>query len=175
MNKYSIIALLFFSCAENAEQLRVESDTKDSVLVVTDSSLTEPVTDSLIAETPDSVLLKISYSTQYCNGAYPPDEILEEHRTPRRFKHFSFHVSGVNKLSFTTNERGEATIALSPGKYQLELLKDNKTKYAPYDLNCMAYYENSWAEFEIKPNQSTYKIHIEFPCDLCEPEIRMRP
>ncbi|MBK8927225.1 MAG: hypothetical protein IPM74_15235 [Crocinitomicaceae bacterium] len=175
MYKYFTIALLLFSCAENTQQLCVESDTDDSVLAVTDSVLTEPVTDSLIAETPDSVLMKITYSTSYCGGAYPPDEILEEHRTPQRFKHFTFLLRGDKDQEFTTNEQGKATLSLAPGSYQLFLLKENKERYAPFDLSCDAYYQEAWAKFDVNPNKTDYKIHLDFPCDLCDPEVRVRP
>ena len=164
------IVFVAFACT-NSPADNIPAQGTDTVLTTNDVA----ITDTLTEEDADTLELKITYSSSYCNGAPPPEEILDELKEPKPFENFKFYLQSDSTFFFETDSRGRAYITVQPGKYQLYFNTENQDRYAPFDLTCNEYFEKAWAELLIEEGKTNYKCHIHFPCGLCEGAVWMRP
>ncbi len=173
MHRYLPVLLFLNACSTSP--VATDSDTEVQISDTTHLLKTERV-DTLVQ--PDLTVaaeIKITWSGSYCNGAYPPDELLEEIRQPRPLNEVKVILRGSEDYSYTTNSRGRIFATILPGDYTLLLDPENDPDKAPYNVTCEKYYDRSWGDIRIDTNRTSYKIHLEFPCDLCDQTIKMRP
>lgn len=107
---------------------------------------------------------KLLVTSSYCGGAYPPDELLEELRTPKPFAGYTVYVrpdtfNNPTKPiidTITANADGTFSLELPPGKYSIILAEQtrplkpadfNKGQWVQVDKACM---EQWW----LKPHQA---------------------
>jgi len=174
MYRFVLPLVIFISCSENsAEEVSVENITPaDSALFPeVDSNLTEP--DTLAPE--NLVGIAFTYSGSYCGGAYPSDEILEEVSRPQPLSEMKIVLKSDYEFTFETDAEGKISAPLDPGKYKLFLDRGNDTETSPFNVNCEAYYKKEWGTVRIDSTRTDYKVHIEFPCDLCDENVKKRP
>lgn len=125
------------------------------------------------------VTLEITQTDDYCGGAVPPEEILEEMRTPRPMPEQTIYISQVRKNSLIALNvvEGKATAELKPGKYEVRT-------HSPEDVEAfllkfrvgedMTQCYRDWmgkvvAEFEISKDLSMVKFNVHKTCDPCAP------
>lgn len=174
MYRFTFIFLILQACTSNPVELK--PDANDSTnLHLQDSSIQTTDTTSTTETLKDSVEIKFTYSGSYCNGAYPSEEILEDIRKARALSEITLIFKNQSEQIFTTDSKGRIIAFLEPGKYDVHISPDNDAEKAPYNVSCEKYYEKSWGSLSVDTSRSNYKIHIEFPCDLCDETIKMRP
>lgn len=177
MYRFTFVFLILSACTSDSvapdEKL---SQTQNDTTGLNQTDSIETI-DSTLAELTamDSVEIKFTYSGSYCNGAYPSEEVLEDIRKPRALSETTLILKNESEHIFTTDTRGRISAELKPGKYNVHLSPDNNADKAPYNVSCEKYYEKSWGSFTVDTSRTNYKIHIEFPCDLCDETIKMRP
>ncbi len=87
-----------------------------------------------------NVTIQVWQTSQYCGGARPTDEMLQEFQTPKALsgqlcfirKHETNKISSTPVASATSDVNGKINLALSPGTYCLIL--PNKVDSATYKM-----------------------------------------
>lgn len=139
------------------------------------------VTDS--SEKKYKVTIVATFTSPYCGGARPTDEILEYYRKPRPLPAQVFHVKPGETNSMRieslaqaeTDTAGKAYFELPAGKYMLLLpvqtVNMDTTKYADnqyykYDRKCMIErWKKPLLTFEVKADgENKFSIHLSKAC-----------
>ena len=171
MYRFSLILVLTVACTRDLPpDSRSDKHNADSVEneIVPESVLTESIT-WVDAE------IRVTYSNSFCNGYAPSEEMLHEIREPRPLDEIALILKGETDFYFTTDKRGRAELSLPVGNYELFLDRENDAETAPYNTSCQAYYDQSWGSLIVEEGITGYKIHIAFPCDLCDESANRRP
>lgn len=170
MLRFVFLSVLFLACSDEINKPSVQlKNGLDSMTVLHDSMEIDK-TNLVSAE------IKITWSGEYCNGAYPSDEMLAEARAVHPLEMFEvIFKSDSESYSIRTDHRGHLQAQLLPGNYELFLSDANDMEGAPFDLGCSKYYDRSWGELQVQDQKLSYKMHIYFPCDLCDENAYRRP
>ena len=170
-----------FSCSNNAENIphEINSET-DSIFPINSSTLQSDLiqTDSIA----NLVSLKEGtafYNSAYCNGAPPPEEILQELKEYKILK--KSEIKFVNQSDKTkivyvkTDEKGNVLIDLPAGKWDYYLTPNINKNYG-IDPTCEQRFKNKYGTIEVKENaEKIPDLHFYFDCDPCDQTIKMRP
>ena len=108
--------------------------------------------DDLETKTKYPVAIQATYTSPYCGGARPTEEIMEESRTHKPLAGQAFHVKPgeTNSMSIKTcaqadtDTTGNLTIELAPGKYML-LLPEQIVK-----MDTVAYPDTQYYHYDRK-------------------------
>ncbi|MTI31635.1 hypothetical protein [Xanthovirga aplysinae] len=122
-----------------------------------------------------SVKVIVTYSSDYCGGALPPEDLLEKKTKSRKYVNQKLHVFNNNKrqgesMSFQTNFDGVFYFEGPAGVYYIYL--DDKMKLDPLKIEnraCKNWLLKPYAQFEVNKEEETTNIHIHKQCNPCLP------
>lgn len=127
---------------------------------------------------PKNVKLSVLYTLQYCGGAKPTKEILEQLNIPKPLVNCELRFVREVKKAFKsykvkTDNLGEALIDLKKGKYEVYLSCNKKNSaIIPYNKSCKKIYKMLLAVLEFDGLEAT--LNIKFACNPCLEEIKDR-
>lgn len=181
---------VLMSCAEEQKtpELNIDSiATADSLAKVDsirkiDSALeAKRVADSIANDTvAAAVTLPVNftvwYSSSYCGGARPSDEMLAEYEREKLLTSSTLklknHHTGKEYL-LTTNNAGIGTLDAEEGKYDVFLTKSiNSSLATGFDPNCSMWMDQLLCTVKVLAGKSKGDIHIAFVCNPCDHGMR---
>lgn len=134
-------------------------------------------------------VILVTSTSSYCGGARPPEEMLQELRTPRKLagREVVIRRGNVNRVeeeivwSGKSDENGELHVALTPGEYCLSGIekrsrayvdslimvhKNPVTNYDPIDVGCIEkWIERPETVFKVDLNGShLFEVNFHIPC-----------
>lgn len=173
--------IVILSCGELSKS---ESESNEKVSQKKkDSTITEAKT---IEVAKRKISIQVLYTSSYCGGAPPNEEILAETNKKRWYQNSGIRIFSNTDHSLIyhiqTNNEGVATIELPYGSYSvlLDTTCDEQMSHL-YNVKCKAITDKKWKKFSISekglngPDSELLWVVIEFPCDPCDPTIKMRP
>lgn len=148
----------------------------DSPLAKIDSSAldtTAPVINTFKAK------FKAWYTTSYCGGAKPTEEIVQQHAALRLLTNSNLklknHFTGM-VFTCSTNASGEAEVALEEGKYDVYLTPNiNSSLNTGFDAKCNLWLDKSLFTVKVSNNGKVQDITIHFECNPCDVNMKKRP
>lgn len=162
MNNYKqsilllVTALLFTACSTTKNSAQTNN---------TDSSSNDEIT------------LKIEYTSNYCGGANPPDELIQKLKTPKKYSEMEIYLSRKDNLSgdltkLKTDENGEVSTSLNTGTYYLFMpeKKNIELKEGGEAESCEKWKNTPNGEFTVKLDSNEVAISITKTCDTCGPK-----
>lgn len=175
------VVFLILGCADNNEKEfetkeREPAERKDSVLGDAKS----------VDISSKKINIQVLYTSSYCGGAAPNKEVLAEKNKKRWYQNSRIRIfSDTDKsLVFITQTNGEgiASVELPLGRYSvlLDTTVDEQMAHL-FDVKCKAMTERIWKKFSVSenglngPDSEFLWVMIDFPCDPCDPSIKMRP
>lgn len=172
--------VLIFGCGEVSKS-GYETKEKKS-----DTSGDTVISEMKKAEKPTKeISIQVSYTSSYCGGAVPNEEILAEMNKKRWYQNSSIRIfSDTGDMLIyqaQTNNEGIATIELPYGNYSilLDTIVDEQMSHL-YNVKCKVITDKKWKKFSISekglngPDPELLWVLIDFPCDPCDPTIKMR-
>ncbi len=184
MKKVFILAMIsvwMISCSESTEaktdSVAVDSPVADTVAIVPDSIT--PVVEIPAETTPlveFPVQLKVLYTSNYCGGARPSEEMIAEKATPKLLTSstlkFKNHFSGTEYF-LTTDASGIVSTKMEEGKYDVFLTKDISSGLSTgFDPKCSLWLNQVLCQVKIKPDSRTPDVTIHFICNPCNQEMK---
>lgn len=123
------------------------------------------------------VQLTILYTSDYCGGAYPSDEILAAMKQERTLDNTEMVLKAVetgNMERVTTGMKGQANIALTPGRYEVYFPVKISAEAAAAAISpeqCAKWKKTPDAVFEIAKDTELANILLKVhrTCNPCEP------
>lgn len=120
------------------------------------------------------VTVSIQYTSNYCGGAPPPDELIKRLRTPKKYADQEIHLSKEDKLNddmkkYNTNANGELTTNLDAGTYYLfmpEKISSELTKGGDSE-QCKKWKNTPNGKFTIVAGTSEVAVSITKTCERC--------
>ncbi len=120
------------------------------------------------------ISLNVSFTSNYCGGAAPSDEMLEKLKIPKKFSNQNFFIStkeGLeeNMREVTTSVAGVATAPLEKGTYYVFLPQKVSMKHTSKDRSeeeCKKWKNTPNATFTVG-DQSNVSFTIHKTCDRC--------
>lgn len=170
-----------FSCSNNAENIPQEINPETDSIIEVDSAV---IKSDLIQTDSTANLVSLKegtafYNSAYCNGAPPPEEILQDLKKYKILEKseikFVNHEDETIVVYAKTDENGNFEIDLATGKWDYYLTPNINKKYG-IDPTCKERFKNKSGSFELKENDKKIPdLHFYFDCDPCDQTIRMRP
>ena len=188
MKQLFILALLgvwMFSCNEatqsKSDSAAVDTPTKDTVLPVSPDTVAK-IIDTVTAtpaEPTYRVGFRILFTSTYCGGARPSDEMLAEKATPKLLYNstlkFKNHFSG-KEYFLKTSPDGEASADMEEGKYDVYLTKDiNSALSTGFDPKCSLWMNELLVTVKVAKGVSMQDVTIHFDCNPCDSKMKQRP
>lgn len=129
---------------------------------------------------PHQVELNVNETEQYCGGAQPPEEILQELSTPHPVTNRTLYISPESKKTVVVIDvlEGKATTQLKPGKYEVRLFSEEQLKeqlsmqeeWLGDEEECYKQWMRKVVgTFEITKKSESVSFNIEVSCDPCLP------
>ena len=122
----------------------------------------------------EELVLNIKFTSNYCGGAPPPDDLIQRLRTPKNLASEDIYISTQNKLNddlikVKTDANGKLTTSLEVGTYFLYLPnKVNATLKKSGDATrCKEWKNKPNGEFTVSKGTSDIEIAIVKTCDSC--------
>lgn len=180
-----------FSCSEAGEtktdSVHVDSPVMDTVAATTDSSGTPSDSPAGYNVLPDDgeypmefpVQMKVFFTSSYCGGARPGEEMLAEKAVPKllasstlRFKN---HFNGFEYL-LRTDDAGIISGNMEQGKYDVYLTNDINTELATgFDAKCSLWLSEVLCQVKVTPDDKGPDVNIHFTCNPCDDQMKKRP
>jgi hypothetical protein len=116
------------------------------------------------------------FTSSYCGGARPTQEILKQHATPKILPNTTLHlheVSDTSKTNYTivTDKDGKFSSCMPPGTYNVYMTDKYDAKALPdFDPECKAWLEQSLTQIEIRDNipaNTNIDLKLFFHCNPC--------
>lgn len=190
----SAIVVLMISCgdgesAQKEQDSIINGDVGDSLVPIDSSLPVGPDTsalrkDSLPAETKSATpkyrtTLTVYYTTSYCGGARPSQEIVAGHETPRLFASSSLRLKNHHtgkEYYIKTSAGGTANYEFEEGKYDVFLTEDIRPSLnTGFDPKCAAWKQQLLRTVKIGPDTKVQDVNIHFVCNPCDEQMKMRP
>lgn len=119
--------------------------------------------------------INVTYTSDYCGGAPPPEELLQRLKTPKKFSNQTLYIFDNkqrlgNATLLKTNTEGQFDFEAEQGMYYV-YLKD-KMKFDPEESknkNCKEWLLRPYAEFEVIETEEESSIQIHKQCNPCLP------
>lgn len=185
MKQVFILALFsvwMVSCGETEKPLKADTDSTagkpvDTIVPVLSDMVakkdTTPVEPVYHAE------FRVLFTSTYCGGARPTEEILAEKATPKPLSASTLklrnHFTGKEYL-IKTNADGVGSAELEEGKYDVFLTKDiNSTLGTGFDPKCALWLDQSMLTVKVLAAGKMQDVKIHFVCNPCDESIKYRP
>jgi hypothetical protein len=185
--KTSILVLLLsvllqISCQINnkVKNINIEIADKDSSILLekSETDVKKIGNDSLVL-----ISGKIYYTSSYCGGAHPTEEIMKELNKSKLYLNTEFRLFNEDskiEYYFYTDNTGSYSLKLNRGNYNLYPTKikvDENNNGNGYNPNCDARLKTILATINILESDSVinqnFNVHLE--CNPCDPYLKMRP
>lgn len=144
---------------------------KDSVTLTADTVV--PVDNKIHAS------FRFYYTTSYCGGARPTEEIIQENAMPRlltnsKVKLKNHHTDIV--YTCVIGSDGEANVDLEEGKYDVYFTKEiNPALPTGYDPKCSLWQNKSLFTVKVTNDGKTREVTLHFECNPCDENMKRRP
>lgn len=185
MQKGFILALLsvwMISCTETVET-KTDSIEKDTPVI--DTVVPSPqdtvakVIDTVVAEPTYKTSFRVLYTSSYCGGARPSEEMLAEYATPKLLSvswvKFRNHHTGKEYV-LQTNADGIAEAEMEEGKYDVFLTKDINPKLSTgFDPKCKLWTDQLLLTVKVSSSGKAQDVNIHFICNPCDENMKRRP
>ena len=122
--------------------------------------------------TDTNTMLTVYMTSDYCGGANPSDEILDDLKTPRLLKSKSIFIKvGEEKIvEVNTDKNGVAIVDMEAGTYGIFLQGKHSYKVAANaDEYCKEWKETPNGVLTLSENQMEAKVTLHNSCNLCLP------
>ena len=190
--KQYLFAALFFAftgCADDTSADRTADSAADSskqardTVAVTDDSAAAKSSALQDTLTPQLNTIKkkfrVYFTTSYCGGAKPTDEIISHHQTQRLLTSSNLklkeHFSG-RAYTLSTNASGEGEAELEPGKYDVYLTQNiNASLNTGFDAKCSLWINKSLFTVKVSDDGTTQDVTVHFECNPCDENSKKRP
>lgn len=121
-----------------------------------------------------TVKMIINYTSDYCGGAYPSEDILEGLKKERPLAKNNLFIfkegEGRDKMSeVVTAEDGTCTMELTPGKYHIylpEKLSKGVSKFISQE-DCDSWKNTPNATFEVTADDNDLTVNLHKTCNPC--------
>jgi hypothetical protein len=178
---------IFFSCTDSVNKNKAEVIEKDSIIAKDGTELAASIetNDSITDIIPDTSLLitehvSVMFTTSYCGGAAPTEEIENRHANRRPFTKSTLRIknssAGIDTL-VSTNESGEFKASLPVGTYDVYLTsKVNSRLDTGFNPACEILKKKISGTFTVSHKKNPFStVIIHFDCDPCDPDMKKRP
>ena len=185
MKQVFILALFsvwVFSCGETKQPAKADSDSTAGKLIDT----IVPVLSDMIAKkdtTPAEPVyhaeFRVLFTSTYCGGARPTEEILAEKATPKLLYtstlKFRNHFTG-KEYFIKTNADGIGSAEMEEGKFDVFLTKDINSGLATgFDSKCSQWLDQSLLTVKVLAGGKMQDVNIHFVCNPCDEKMKQRP
>lgn len=185
---FASVLIFFTACAEeqshdvSADSVK-QNDSVDRVITHPDSVAARK--DSVIQDTVGLMDNKFNssfifyYTTSYCGGARPTEEIIQQNQMPRLLTNSTLklknHHSGV-VFTCITDKNGAAAVDLEEGKYDVYLTKEiNPALPTGFDAKCSLWLNKSLYTVKVTDDGKTREVTVHFECNPCDENMKRRP
>jgi len=126
-------------------------------------------------KTDEIINLTIEYTSNYCGGANPPDELLERLKIPKAYANMDIYISKEsninNVIKITADANGKVTTSLSDGKYYLFMPEKIAAKSTNErdEKGCITWKNTPNGDFSISNGSKEVVVTIKKTCDACGP------
>lgn len=125
---------------------------------------------SKTASTNESTTFKVMFTSDYCGGAYPSDEILEALKKPKPLKGEEIYIKSTSEdakfISIKTNEDGEFSADLAEGDFLIFLKEKIEAK------NCEEWSTKANGNFTFTKGSENQTINVHRTCNPCNEPSR---
>lgn len=119
--------------------------------------------------------LTIEYTSDYCGGAYPPEEMIKNLKTLKPFRNTELILLNASKdfkETVKTDDQGQINKSFPSGKY--EIFFPNKINATPANRaiseeRCLEWKKTPDALFELSAEQTSFNLQMHKSCNPCEP------
>ena len=117
------------------------------------------------------------FTSSYCGGARPTQEILKQYATPKILPNTTLHLHEIldtSKTNYTlvTDKNGKFTSCMPPGTYNVYITDKYDTNALPdFDPECKEWLEQALTQIEIKddiPTNTEVNLKLFFHCNPCQ-------
>ncbi len=121
----------------------------------------------------------VSFTTRYCGGARPSQEILDRNKTSKIYKNTTFKLinsSNNKEYLFKTDSLGNFSLTIKKGMYNLypTLIFSDENKIG-FDHKCEKWQVTNIGEITIGNIKNiNHNFIVNCPCDPCDPDIKKR-
>lgn len=181
----SSLALIFTSCATEASPSNssVTADSSNDSAKIPqsfkDDTVALPINRDSIIETGFDAVVALRFTRQYCGGAAPSKEILEQYETPAPLSNSTVvfrEKSTRNEIVCTTDNKGKSAILFEPGVYDVYLTKSISPDLGTgFNADCKEWFKRKMATLTISSDKKNYSVDINFVCNPCDGGINLRP
>ncbi len=119
----------------------------------------------------------IYFTSSYCNGARPTEDILKKYNTPKILPNTTLHLretgdSTATYFSITITKEGRFSTNIPPGIYNIYMTGKYDANALPdYDSTCKQWLEQPLLQVTIKEGSATnlnLDLHLFFHCNPCQ-------
>lgn len=171
-----------FSCSDATEtksdSIAIVTPRVDTVLPVVPDTVAK-VIDTVVVEPTYKTSFRVLYTSSYCGGARPSEEMLAEYATPKLLTvswiKFRNHFSGKEYI-LQTNAEGIAETEMEEGKYDVFLTKDINPKLSTgFDPKCKLWTDQLLLTIKVTSSGKMQDVTIHFICNPCDENMKRRP
>jgi len=120
------------------------------------------------------VTLNIVFTADYCGGAYPPDEVIQQMKIKKPMPNGEIvlvRTGSEEQTRVKTDQQGNVLISLKTGNYSVFF--PNKLTAEPSEQtiskeDCVKWKETPDAGFDVTKDVSTYQLYVHKSCNPCE-------
>ncbi len=124
------------------------------------------------------VTLTVYYTTSYCGGARPSQDIVAGHEAPRLFASSSLRLKNHHtgkEYWIKTSSGGTANYEFEEGKYDVFLTEDIRPSLnTGFDPDCAIWKQQLLVTVKIGPNSKAQDVNIHFVCNPCDDDMKIR-
>lgn len=120
----------------------------------------------------NNVTLSVFFTSTYCSGAWPPQEVLDSYRKERPLINSTILLQNVSdkskKIKVTTDETGNAVAQINTGTYNIYMTESYTG--CSFNSSCDIWLKQCFGQLSIIEGENDgYKIVYNFGCDPCSP------
>jgi hypothetical protein len=184
MKQVLVLAMLsvwMFSCNETAatktDSAAADSPAIDTVVPAPNDTIARK--DTTPAEPTYHASFRVLFTSTYCGGARPSEEILAEKATPKvlslSWVKFKNHFTGKEYV-LQTNAEGIAETEMEEGKYDVFFTKDINPKLSTgFDPKCSLWQNQLLLTVKVTSSGKTQDVNVHFVCNPCDETMKRRP
>jgi hypothetical protein len=188
---YFTLFLLLAGCA--GESAHTDHDTVvssgkdspagDTVTATAPATATGTTTVSVPDTVPPDPLftarLEFTFTSAYCGGARPTEEIIADKATARPLRNSTLllknHFNGKT-YTCTTNDDGVCQTGITEGKYDVYLTTDINPKLGTgFDGKCSLWRNKVMYTVKITDDGKSRLVPVHFECNPCDDNMKRRP
>jgi hypothetical protein len=184
----ALFSVWMFSCGDTqtpkSDTVSTDGKLIDTIVPVISDMVAQEDSAPTVSEAPpaDPVYraeFKVLYTSTYCGGARPTDEILAEHATPKPLYTSTVklknHFTG-KEYFIKTDADGIGSAEMEEGKYDVFLTKDINSGLATgFDPKCTKWLGQLLLTVKVTAAGKMQDVNIHFVCNPCDENMKPRP